>query len=356
MRKTILDSYHENRMYKLNTLKIKVRDQCNLQCRMCDHWRIGKQHDELTTGQIAELIAEAKSLGCRQLTLTGGEPTQRRDLETILNHASQLGIRTSLLTNGYATSSRRLKAFVNSGLTKISISIDYPGADRHDFIRGIPGAFRRSTDFIRNCAALRKEDNSLYEVSLATCILRDNLTTLDHMVVLANSLGVDAISFIRIDPHNDDGAMMAPTFEEHQNLQTTVFPKLKEMCNQYKIKFRTSGISESYGLDPDREANKLPCYFTWYNATISSNGDVYPCCDSIGVTAARFGNIKSHGLKTVFDSVEAAKKRLLMRERNLPQCKNCYWEHDFNSRVQKMADRNFGRPLSKTGGTQRADS
>jgi radical SAM protein with 4Fe4S-binding SPASM domain len=336
MKKSILDSYRDNRFYKLSTLKIKIHERCNLRCKMCNHWRVEQNAEELSTIEILKVVDEAASLDCKQVTFTGGEPTLRKDLEEIFARVKVHNMRISLLTNGFAVSSQRLSSLVANGLNKISVSIDSPESEIHDDIRGIKGAFQRSTEFLRSCVNLRHSDTSLREVMVATCLLRSNLYKLSDMVKLVKQLGADTFSIIRIDQHNFDGESMDLTDDEKKIYQSKFIPQIKNMCLENHIKFRTSGISENYGLYSETELKDLPCYFVWGNATIATNGDVHPCCDLIRSSGALLGNVRKMKLKEILDSEGAAEIRSLMNERILPACLQCYWEDDYNRRIHKM--------------------
>jgi radical SAM protein with 4Fe4S-binding SPASM domain len=339
MRKTILDGYNDNNIYRLDTLKIKIHEACNLKCKMCNHWRRKNTSEEISTARLLELINEAAAYGCKKVTFTGGEPTLRKDLEEIFSRAKQHDLSVSLLTNGFIVSPERLNALVANGLSKVSVSIDSPIAEEHDNIRGINGAFKRSTEFIRNCTLLRHTANPLHEVLVATCLLKTNQYKFPEMVDLVKDLGVDTFSVIRIDQHNEDGIRLGLTDDEMQAFQTKTIPYLKEQCREKKIKFRISGIDEDYGLKPDDELKDLPCYFAWANVTIASNGDVFCCCDLIQSPNALMGNINRMSLQDILKSERAETVLSLVKERRLSFCRRCYWENDYNLRVHQMFKR-----------------
>lgn len=336
MKKTILDSFRDNRFYRLNTLKIKIQDSCNLKCKMCNHWRDDSTIEGLTTAEIKKVIDDAAELGCKQITFTGGEPTLRKDLEEIFAGIKKHNMRISLLTNGFAVSRQRIQSLVENGLNKISVSIDSPDSEIHDEIRGIKGAYQRSTNFLKECVALRHSDTSLREVMVATCLLKSNLYKLDEMVKLVHQIGADTLSIIRIDQHNDDGEEMDLTDVEKKMYQSQIIPQLKLMCKEYQIKFRTSGISEKFGLSSESELKDLPCYFVWENATIATNGNVHPCCDLIRSDGALLGNVKKMKLSEILDSQKSSEIRSMMYDRILPVCQKCYWEDDYNRRIHKI--------------------
>lgn len=326
----------------MNKLKLKINYSCNLRCKMCEHWRANSKVKEMSTEQVLQIVDDAASLGCRQLTVTGGEPTLRKDLETIFTRAKQCHMRVKLLTNGFNVSEKRLNSLVASGLSRIGVSLDYPDAEMHDYIRGVKGAFQNTTDFIRRSVALRHGVSRLHEVIIAMCLLKTNLHVLPDIIKVGKNLGVDGFSIITIDPHNDDGKSLDPLPDEKLLYQKKIIPKITEMCKKYDCKLSTPGISANYGLSIKTELKELPCYFTWANSTITANGDVYPCCNLIDKPSALMGNIKQLSLKEIYSSERASKVCSMASKRKLSTCRSCYWEHEFNSRVHKM-DMNTSR-------------
>src|SRR5271170_1421078 len=86
-------------------LRISVTDVCNLRCVYCMpeegvEW-LPKSH-VLTYEEIATIVRAAASLGITHFKLTGGEPTARRDLPTLVQMLRRIdGVRDlSLTTNG----------------------------------------------------------------------------------------------------------------------------------------------------------------------------------------------------------------------------------------------------------------
>src|SRR6476659_827192 len=71
----------------IDYLRVSVTDRCNYRCTYCmpedgvDHVQ---RADILSFEEIAALVACFASIGVTRLRLTGGEPTVRRDLVTLV--------------------------------------------------------------------------------------------------------------------------------------------------------------------------------------------------------------------------------------------------------------------------------
>ena len=113
-----------------------ITHQCNYRCHYCDVFN--GQEKEMTTGEIVLLIDDLVSLGCKRLSLNGGEPLLREDLGEIISHARNRDLFVTLFTNGSLVS-RHIEKIKD--LDVILISLDGP-RDIHDGQRA-PGSFDR---------------------------------------------------------------------------------------------------------------------------------------------------------------------------------------------------------------------
>src|SRR5438046_4469009 len=83
----VIAPLHDTFGRKIEYLRISVTDRCNFRCLYCMpaaglQW-LPKQ-DILTYEEIAEIVRQLAPLGLRRLRITGGEPTIRPDLETLV--------------------------------------------------------------------------------------------------------------------------------------------------------------------------------------------------------------------------------------------------------------------------------
>ena len=115
-------------------LRISVTDRCNFRCMYCMpleglQWLPRK--DLLTYEEITEVVRQLAPLGLRRLRITGGEPTIRPDLVTLIRMLRAIdGIEDiALSTNGVKLPelARSLKA---AGLDRINMSADSLQPDR----------------------------------------------------------------------------------------------------------------------------------------------------------------------------------------------------------------------------------
>jgi cyclic pyranopterin phosphate synthase len=117
----------------LRDLRISLTDRCNFRCDYCmPKAAFGTHAQFMPRAQILrfdEIVRIARicvtELGARKLRLTGGEPLLRRDLPVLVRELAALsGVEDlALTTNGYLLA-EHAQALADSGLTRVTISID----------------------------------------------------------------------------------------------------------------------------------------------------------------------------------------------------------------------------------------
>lgn len=118
--------------------------RCNQRCTYCTR---RAERDDLAAIAPSALRAEitrAAAKGAGELRLTGGEPTLRRDLEALVEHARREGIeRITVETNATLVDDARAQALSAAGLRTARVNL--VGADdRVDAITRDPGGITRS--------------------------------------------------------------------------------------------------------------------------------------------------------------------------------------------------------------------
>jgi radical SAM protein with 4Fe4S-binding SPASM domain len=105
-----------------------------------------------------------------------------------------LGIRVALATNGTLVTKQMARQILDSGLRRVSISLDGADASTHDAFRGISGAFDAALRGFRN---LRELGMSL---QINMTIARHNARQLPAVLGLAKEMGADALHTFLLVP------------------------------------------------------------------------------------------------------------------------------------------------------------
>lgn len=108
-------------------LRLSITDVCNFRCSYClpDGYQGLPEDSFLSLDEITRTVQAFALLGTQKVRLTGGEPSLRRDLTTIIERVSATeGIRKVALTsNGYKIQSK-LHDWSKAGLQQLNVSID----------------------------------------------------------------------------------------------------------------------------------------------------------------------------------------------------------------------------------------
>jgi len=109
-------------------LRISVTDRCNLRCVYCmpaEGMPWLPREELLTYEEIARFSRIAVDLGVTGIRLTGGEPTVRADLPTLVRMLAEIrpGLDLSVTTNGLELA-RLAQPLRDAGLTRVNVSLD----------------------------------------------------------------------------------------------------------------------------------------------------------------------------------------------------------------------------------------
>jgi MoaA/NifB/PqqE/SkfB family radical SAM enzyme len=113
-------------------MTVELTLRCNLTCSHCYISAGDERENELSTGEIKELLDRIRDFGVFFVFLTGGEPTMRADFAEILCHAHDIGLDVNVLTNATGFSRRLFGSIPDT--TTFVVSVD--GLDAHKKIRG----------------------------------------------------------------------------------------------------------------------------------------------------------------------------------------------------------------------------
>ena len=151
-------------------LRISVTDRCNFRCSYCMPleglpWL--PKADILTYEEIRDLVAQLAPLGLRRLRITGGEPTIRPQLETLVRFLRDIpGVEDiSLSTNGVKLPELASR-LADAGLDRVNISADSLRPER------IAAIARRDLGFEPVRAARAAEQAGLSPVKLNVVVMR----------------------------------------------------------------------------------------------------------------------------------------------------------------------------------------
>jgi len=173
----------------------EVTKGCNLRCIHCRATATElSSPSDLPTARALDIIDQIAAQANPILVLSGGEPLYRSDIFQLATYARDKGLRVALATNGTLVTKEVARMIVDSGIKRVSISLDGADAMTHDTFRGIPGAFDAALHGFRNL----KEVGMSVQINMT--IARHNADQLPRVLEMAKNVGADALHTFLLVP------------------------------------------------------------------------------------------------------------------------------------------------------------
>ena len=290
--------------HQLRLVFWETTNSCNLKCIHCRASAVeNRSPDELDLEQSCNLLAQIPSFARPVIVLSGGEPLVREDIFAIARYGSDLGLRMVLATNGTTVDAHIAKRLVDSGIQRVSISLDGADAGTHDSFRGLPGAFDAALRGIDYCKSAGMP------VQVNTTVAKHNLEQLPRILDLAVSIGACALHLFLLVPTGcgkeiSGREMIGPA--QYERVLGWLYDSskdspisLKATCAPHYFRvMRQRAKAEGIKITPEThgfEAMTKGCLAGSAVCFVSYKGDVYPC----GYFPVSAGNV----LQTPFEEI-----------------------------------------------------
>lgn len=222
---------------------------CYLNCKHCRAAAKNKAYEgELTTEEGEKLIDNIASFSKPILILTGGEPMMRKDIFHLARYGTDKGLRVVMSPCGGLITPETAQQIKDSGIQRISISIDGATAEAHDAFRGVPGAFESTMKGL----AIAREAGIEFQIN--TTVTKHNLNDLPKILDLAIELGAAAFDPFLLVPtgRGKELADMEITPAEYEKTLNWVYEKSKDL----PIHMKPTCAPHYYRIIRQREAKQ----------------------------------------------------------------------------------------------------
>ncbi len=257
-------------------LYLDITDRCNSGCVACDKWKntdVGKP--ELTVEEIIAMIPALGRLETRVVSIGGGEPTLRGDLEECVAAFAAAGIAVHINTNGLAIDAARAKSLAAAGLRAVYLSCDHHDPEGYKRIRGVDGLEK-----VAAAAGYFGNLTNPVPVGVNVTVSSMNENALERIVEVCAGWGVQKIQFTPVHSHL-----------QHRNMDPKIFEPLvpgdpvaaRAALRRVSRRLRKAGIETNSRkfIENFENAYKpvraVPCYAGFLFATVSAFGDLMPC-------------------------------------------------------------------------------
>ncbi len=304
-------SYHLSRLTKKNFhrglplgISIEPTTSCNLRCPECPS---GLRSFSRDTGNVKKevyesILDELSPYLMHTFFYFQGEPYLSKDFLDMVIYARRKGIYTSTSTNAHYLNEETARKTVESGLSRLIISIDGTTQEAYEAYRK-GGKLKKVIEGTRNIIKWKKELKSRTpHVIFQFLVVRQNEHQIPELYALAKELGVDEVKLKTAQVYDyENGNDLIPEQVQYSRYR-------KRADGKYELK------------------NKLlnECWKMWHSCVFTWDGKVVPCCFDKDAKH-QLGDIKEQGFKEIWRSEHYRHFRnsLLVSRSEIDICKNC---------------------------------
>ncbi len=137
--------------FRLREAVWELTGACCFHCAHCGSSGSRPQEDELSTAECLSVVQELSHLGCRRISLIGGEVFLRPDWEEIVSALNEESIAVTIVSNGFLIDEDLALCLKGLKIQSVALSLDGTEAT-HDACR-MPGSFRKALAALEILAA-----------------------------------------------------------------------------------------------------------------------------------------------------------------------------------------------------------
>ena len=264
---------------------------CNLNCLHCRASATNQvRPGELTTEQGYSLLDEVSRLGTKMVILSGGEPLLREDVFDLARYGTSLGLRMTMAVNGSLVTPEIACRIKDSGIVRVSISLDGVTKEVHDTFRGMDGAFEMAVKGIETLVA------GDVPVQVNTTVAAMNVAQMDAFPSFIRSLRAVAWHVFFLVPTGRGESLEAAKIREYQEMLDAFY----EVYKRSEIECKATCAPQFYRLlaEKGEVVHTKGCLAGDGFGFVSSTGDVQPC----GFLQIPCGTIKERPFEEIWEN------------------------------------------------------
>ncbi|MCL0095337.1 radical SAM protein [Dehalococcoidia bacterium] len=210
---------------------VSVTQKCNSKCCYCDIWRFQEHIYDPTTEELDKILFSLRELGIKAISISGGEPLMRKDIEGIISQVKDYHMRAQVVTNGILLSKDKSRELVQAGIDSIVLSLDTFNPNIYEKLRGTSFKFAKQA---LESLLYAQEQNSQLDIVISCVINGYNISELALFTQKVTEFSQGKV-LINFQPYqkvpgriNDD---LIPNSEKHHVI-TKEIERLIEMKNK----------------------------------------------------------------------------------------------------------------------------
>ena len=272
---------------------------CCFSCKYCGSNGGKPRENELTTEECLGIADQLAGMGCRRVSLIGGEVFMRKDWDIIVDRLTSQNVKVSIITNGFLFDQALIEKLKSVNIESVAISIDAT--------EPIHDAYRQAGSFRRAIQALDRLTKAGIRVSIISTLNRENVDDLENLYAILREFPVAAWQLQACSPMGN--AAIFGVHYQFDALKVIDFVRQKRDSAPFPI-----GIADNIGYHTDDDnrlrGNKYGgacfsgCRARLTSIGIDSVGNVRGC-ESMYDDAFIEGNLRDTTLKDIWNSPNA---------------------------------------------------
>ena len=159
--------------FKLRTAVWEITLACPFRCKYCGSSGGVARENELSTEECEDVAAQLAEMGCRRVSLIGGEVFARPDWAKITEALTSRGVKTCVITNGFRITADLIADLRRASVESVAVSLDGV-AEVHD-------SFRHKGSYENALAAIEALTAAGIHTSVISALRSDNAPRLAEL-------------------------------------------------------------------------------------------------------------------------------------------------------------------------------
>jgi radical SAM protein with 4Fe4S-binding SPASM domain len=285
---------------------------CNNKCIHC-YAGGPKQTTELTTQQWTAAIDKLHDLGIPHIVFTGGEPTLRDDLATLIAQTQKRELVSGLVTNGRKLKDKPyLQTLITAGLDHLQITVESHDPNIHDKITDTPGSFNETIQGLKNAI-----DTQIYTTTNTT-LNQHNVDGIEKTIDFLHSLGLKQFACNSLI-YSGKAPDIAKTFALNESTLEPILTRITTKARHLGMEFTWYTPTQYCETNPlELDLGLKTCSACRINMAIEPDGTVIPCQS---YNTSPLGNILTTDWKKIWNHPTCQKIR--QRQYAPEKCHQC---------------------------------
>ena len=275
----------------------ELTHRCPLQCPYCSNpLELDRANTELSTDEWKKVLSELAEIGVLQIHFSGGEPTARKDIAELVQHATDVGLYSNLITSAVLLTKDKLRTLADAGLCHIQISFQGNEPAVADRVAGMKDAHAKKIEVAHWARELD------LPLTVNAVMHRQNLHQLADIIQMAVDLDADRLEVANVQYYGwalKNRAALMPTLQQIEETNRIVEEAEVRLKGILAIDYV---VPDYYALRPKK------CMGGWGRQffNISPTGKILPCHAAETITGLDFESVRgNHSIAWIWQNSDA---------------------------------------------------